>query len=324
MKGPNFRSVKESNVKLGPMVEDSQKNQARKESINKRSNKNKKTSGIDSFFVKSNNKIQSVKDERELIKKKNLELLEKFKKEPEKEVSISWEKSSELSNSMNKGIISYGKELEEILRALETEGVGASIQIWEGFFDAVRKLLKEVQELKMKVNEISKSISEHSILEKEIEKAQDEIKVENDEKRKRKEERIKRYKEEGTWIEEDKWRNLNDAQKALKRFYFSDNHQNMNPYLFQQLSNEEKEEFILSKLQWRLKRRRELLDLKGKDENRLQVEKALKDLEYFNGRYFDYKRKRWKKVRFNDLGYERIDYEKKSRSWNGSSDPYYL
>ena len=326
MKGPNFRSVKESDLKLGPKAEDLKKKQVRKESIGKRPPKKKKISGIDSFFVKPDSEDKSVKDEKERIRRKNLELLEKFKKEPEKEVSISWEKSSELSYSLNKGVISYGKELEEILRTLEVEGAGAGIQIWEGFFDAVRKLLKEVQDLKEKVNNISKSISEHSGLEEQIEKAQDEIKVEIDERMKMKEERIKHYKEEGTWLNEDEWRKLNDAQKALKRFHFSDKHQNMIPYQFKQLNSEEKEKFMLSKLQWRLKRRKELLKLKENEENKLQVEKALRDLEFFNGRYFDFKKRRWKKIQFNGLLYDEIYYGKKrkSRSWNGSSDPYYL
>lgn len=324
MKGPNFRSVKESDLKLGPKGEDLKKKQVKKESCEKRLPKKKKSSGIDSFFVKSDRDDKSVKDEKERIKKKNLELLEEFKKEPEKEVSISWEKSSELSNPFNKGVINYGKELEEILRTLEVEGAGAGIQIWEGFFDAVRKLLKEVQDLKRKVMDISKSISEHSRLEDKDEKAQYEIKMEIDERMKMKEERRKHYKEEGTWLNEDEWRKLNDAQKALKRFHFSDKHQNMIPYQFMQLNSEEKEKFILSKLQWRLKRRKELLELKENEENKLKAEKALRDFEFFNGRYFNFKKRRWERIRFNDLLYDKIRYGRKSRSWNESSDPYYL
>jgi len=211
-------------------------------------------------------------------------------------------------------------------RTLEVEGAGAGIQIWEGFFDAVRKLLKEVQDLKKKVNDISKSISEHSGVEENFEKAHVEIKVEIDERMKRKKERIKQYKEEGTWLNEDEWRVLNDAQKALKRFHFSDKHQNMMPYQFKQLNSEEKEKFMLSKLQWRLKRRKELLELKENEENKLKVEKALRDFEFFNGRYFDFKKRRWRKISLNDLLHDEIYYgrKRKSRSWNEPSDPYYF
>jgi len=326
MKGPNFRSVKESNLKLGPKEQDQGQKLNRKESCNKRVLNKKKTGGIDSFFAKSDNENQVVKDERELIKLKNKEILRKARKEPEKDVSISWEsKSSRSSKSIVKGGFNSYRELEDLLRTLEVEGAGAGIMIWEGFFNSVRKLIKEVQELKDKVIELSKAVSqEESKSEKEEKNLVNKMEFEMDKKLKRKEERIKAYKEEGTWLEEDQWKLLNDGQKALKRFSFSDRHQNMDPIQFNQLTFEEKESFILSKLQWRLKRRRELLDLKEKDEDRLQVEKALRDLEFFNGRYFDYRKKRWKKFRFNDWLLERTYYEKKSRSWNGSSDPYYL
>jgi len=323
MKGPNFRSVKESNVKLGPEEEKSKKNYNRKESCNKRPLNKKKYSGIDSFFVNSSeNKV--VKDEKEKIREKNLELLEKFNKEPEKDVSISWDKSSERSYFSVKGTINYGKELEDILRTLEVEGAGAGVNIWEGFFDAVRKLLKEVQELKVKVNEMNKAISEHSRVEDIVKAQDDEIKVEIDERNKRKEERIENYKKEGTWLEENKWNCLNDAQKALKRFHFTDKHQNMIPFQFKQLNIEEREEFMLSKLQWRIKRRKELLKLRENESTKVLAEKALRNLDFFNGRYFNFKKRKWEKIRFENRLYCESNYERKSRSWNESSDPYYL
>jgi len=322
MKGPNFRSVKESSVKLGPNEQNQNGKSNRKKSLDKRPLEKKKVGGIDSFFASCINKTQTVKDEKETIRSKNREIFEKAMKEPEKDVSISWEDKS--VDSIFKGGSMGFKEIEEYLRILETEGVGAGIRIWEGFFDSVRKLIKEVQELKIKVMELSKVVSQVESSEDIKKNLVEEVKFEEDKKAKQREERIKAYKEAGTWLEPNQWNLLNDGQKALKRFRFSDKHQNMNPIQFGQLNNEEKEYFILSKLQWRSVRRKELMELMNKEEEKYQAERSLKDLEYFNGRYFDYKRKRWKRIRLKELLHERIDYEKNSRSWNGSSDPYYL
>ena len=324
MKGPNFRSVKESNLKLGPKEQDQLQKLNRKESINKRPLNKKKTGGIDSFFAKSNVKSQIVKDEKELIRWKNKEILEKAKKEPENDVSISWESKSSYSlgeNIIKGGLNSY-KELEDLLRTLEVEGAGAGVRIWEGFFNSVRKLIKEVQELKNKVVELSKVVSQEEFKSEKEEKNLVNKEVEMDKRIKQREERIKAYKEEGTWLEEDQWKLLNDGQKSLKRFRFSDKHQNMDPFQFNQLTFEEKEMFMLSKLSWRTRRRRELMELLKDETKQLQAELSLKDLDFFNGRYFNFYKKKWEYIGVMSENYDLINNRRKSRYRNRTGNHY--
>ena len=98
----------------------------------------------------------------------------------------------------------------------------------------------------------------------------------------------------------------------------------MNPFQFEQLNMEEKEKFILSKLQWRNQRRIEINNLLKQQENKYQAEKILKEFEFFNGRYFDFYERRWKNIRTILLEYDKQKDERKSRYRNRTGNPYYL
>jgi hypothetical protein len=120
--------------------------------------------------------------------------------------------------------------------------------------------------------------------EKQIEKEKKEAEVKN----KKKEERIQTYKNKGDWLDEEAWNKLNAGQKALKRFNFSDTHQNLTTVQFSMLSKKEKEDFLKAKQEWRVKRKAELDNLVKDEKSKGKAEKDLKRFNFFNSHYIDF------------------------------------
>ena len=138
----------------------------------------------------------------------------------------------------------------------------------------------EVPVLEWMLNENNDLVKNEKQLEKEKKEA--EVKV------KKKEERIKAYKNKGDWLEDEEWNKLNAGQKALKRFNFSDTHQNLTTIQFGMLSRKEKDDFLKAKQEWRSKRKTELELLIKDEKSKGKAEKDLKRFNFFNSHYIDF------------------------------------
>lgn len=106
-----------------------------------------------------------------------------------------------------------------------------------------------------------------------------------DEKRtKLREENIAKYKNEKTWIEEDKWKEMLPGERTLLRWKFSDQHQVMDRKSWMSLSKEQKSKFLEEKSKWREKRGKEI-----DEEIKTNPAKGLLTKRLFNFYNFRYK-----------------------------------
>ena len=87
---------------------------------------------------------------------------------------------------------------------------------------------------------------------------------------------LNKYLDDKSWIDEDIWNKLSYGEKILKKFVFKIDQQNLLPYQFNKLSEEEKTKFLQKKKIWK--------------RNTIKMMNELKNEEL--------KKKLWKKFRF--------------------------
>lgn len=97
--------------------------------------------------------------------------------------------------------------------------------------------------------------------------------------------RIEKYQSDGTWIDKEKWDKMSPGMKALHRFVFNDAHQNLTMLQWNSIDRENKNKFIEMKRQFRIKRKKEIEELLGKDKEK--GEKAQRQFNFFQFRVID-------------------------------------
>ena len=86
-----------------------------------------------------------------------------------------------------------------------------------------------------------------------------------------KKDRIKKLKEKGDFIEPNTWNKMSLIEKINKRFVFKDFRQNPYINIWTRFNIDEKTEFIKQKLNWRIKRMKELLELDNNNNYNLRM-----------------------------------------------------
>ena len=97
--------------------------------------------------------------------------------------------------------------------------------------------------------------------------------------------RIEKYQKEGNWIAKEEWDKMSPGMKALHRFVFNDAHQNLTMAQWNSIDRENKNKFIEMKRQFRIKRKKEIEELLGKEKEK--GEKAQRQFNFFQFRVID-------------------------------------
>lgn len=201
--------------------------------------------------------------------------LQRIKEEKEKGKLVTQRELTTLTSymfSMFMSLVKENKELKEQIQFLTTI-------IDDNFRESTRRKWKTDQ----RAFEVEKVVNnwigqEEEMLAPELKKMERKKKI-----KEKAEKNIEKYKKEKVFIEEEEWKKLPKAERVLKRFVFSDVHQNVDYWTWNEMSREQRNKFLTEKTEWR-RAREEQIRKEFKDD-KAKLDKVMNTFNYFQYRY---------------------------------------